>query len=363
MEQNSLCVGNDRGLKNVLVARFSALGDVAMTIPVLYSACRCYPDVNFIMVTRPSMTNIFVNHPSNLIIEGVDVKNQYKGIKGLYQLVKELVVKYNIDAFVDLHDVLRTRIMGLFFHLRRIPVSVLNKGRRHKRALTRRNNKIMLPLLSSRARYRGAFHKMGMPIQDCFDGLYGKNGHGDEQLFSAITAPKTSGEHWIAIAPFAAHQGKIYPTDKMEEVVKQLLDDETVKIFLFGGGGIEKEILDSWVSKYNRVISLAGKKYGFPTELALMSFMDVVVSMDSANMHLASIVGTKVVSVWGATHYYCGFKGWRQNDNDAVQLAMTCRPCSVFGNKPCHRGDYLCLTGITPSMIIDKVRANLNKNC
>ena len=82
-----------------------------------------------------------------------------------------------------------------------------------------------------------------------------------------------------------------------------------------------------------------------------------MLTMDSANMHLASVSSVPVISVWGATHPYCGFKGWRQNDADIVQLPMTCRPCSVFGSKACHRGDYMCLTAIEPSMIADKVLA------
>ncbi len=78
--------------------------------------------------------------------------------------------------------------------------------------------------------------------------------------------------------------------------------------------------------------------------------------MDSANMHLAALAGTPTVSVWGATHPYCGFRGWRQKEELTVQLPMDCRPCSVFGNKPCLRGDYLCLAAIKPELILNKVK-------
>ena len=90
-----------------------------------------------------------------------------------------------------------------------------------------------------------------------------------------------------------------------------------------------------------------------------MQHLDVMVSMDSANMHLASLVATPVVSVWGATHPYAGFMGWNQKMDNAVQLNMRCRPCSIFGNKPCQRGDYACLTAIKPDVIINKVEENL----
>lgn len=81
-----------------------------------------------------------------------------------------------------------------------------------------------------------------------------------------------------------------------------------------------------------------------------------MISMDSANMHLASIVGTRCVSIWGATHPYAGFLGFGQSENDVVQINdLTCRPCSVFGDKECYRGDWACLEEINVQQIIDKI--------
>lgn len=362
MARKSLSTGNDHGLINVMAVRFSALGDVAMTVPVIYSACRCYPDVRFIFVTRPVMTGIFINPPSNLTLVGADVKHEYTGISGIHRLTKRLIKDYDIDAFIDLHDVLRTRMMGLFCRLNGIMVRRLNKGRLNKRALTRRHNKVMLPLISSMARYREAFFKAGLPLHEQFDGLYGKNGKGDENLFKVITPGRKQGQKWVGIAPFAAHSGKIYPVEQMETVIKRLCERGDCRIFLFGGGGNEKVIADGWEEKYPGIISLAGKKYGFPVELSLVSHLDVMLTMDSANMHMASIVGTRTISVWGATHPYCGFKGWRQQESDMVQLPITCRPCSVFGNKPCYRGDMLCMKAIRPETIYNKLSGILDNN-
>ena len=83
--------------------------------------------------------------------------------------------------------------------------------------------------------------------------------------------------------------------------------------------------------------------------------LDLVVSMDSANMHLASLFGVPVVSVWGATHPFAGFYGWGQLIGNAVQLDLDCRPCSVFGNKPGPRSDLACLHGIPPLVLYQKV--------
>lgn len=356
MPQNN----NPKGIRTALLSRFSAFGDVAMTVPVIYSACRCYPDVRFVLVTRPSMTSIFVNAPDNLVLVGADVKAEYNGVAGLRRLASRLYADYRPDIFIDLHNVLRTKILGAFLRLKGVPGVQIFKPRAKRRALTRRNNKVMLPLISQRARYREAFFKAGLPLTDRFDGLYSGRSKADPAMFAAITGPKPPGERWIGVAPFAAHAGKIYPPELMRQAVEMLACRTGIRIFLYGGGRHEQEILESWANAMPAATCLAGKRYGFAAELGLLNHTDVVLTMDSANMHLASIAGTPTVSIWGATHPYCGFKGWRQNDSDTVQLPMTCRPCSVFGNKPCFRGDYLCLSAIKPEAVVNKVIEKLN---
>ncbi len=361
MRQNAEETGaNPRRLRTVLVARFSAIGDVAMTIPVLYSACRCYSDVRFVMITRPGMASMFVRAPQNLTVRGVDLGGEYAGVAGICRLCRHLVAEYRPDAFVDLHNVLRTKLMGFLMRLRGIPVSRLYKPRSKRRALTRKHNKVMLPLTSQRARYREAFFKMGLPLAEHFEGgLFGGRGQALAEEFADISPAKGAGEKWIGIAPFAAHAGKVYPLEKMREVVRRLAGFAGVRVFLFGGGAGERQTLGRWADESECVQSLAVKRYGFGAELALMNHLDVMLSMDSANMHLAAIAGTPTVSIWGATHPYCGFKPWRQTDDDMIQLPVPCRPCSVFGDKPCATGDYLCLNAITPELIVKKIESKL----
>ena len=351
-KENEPC--NPRNLHNVLIVRFSAIGDVAMTVPSVYDACLTYPNVRFIMLTRPSMVSIFANKPDNLVVIGADLKKDYKGLSGMRRIFSRLRHQYKIDGVVDLHDTLRTKYIRLIASLMRIPCAHIHKGKESKRALTRHENKVLLQLETTRSRYRNTFSRLGLPLEEHFDGLY-PNSPAPSIDYSAISGPLSPERHWIGIAPFAKHQGKIYPIDLMEEVVKELSSREDVGIFLFGGGDDEKAVLANWASHYPRVRSLAGERYGFGVELALLSNLDCMLSMDSANMHLASLVGSPVVSVWGATHPYCGFKGWRQSDSNMIQLPLTCRPCSVFGDKPCYRGDYLCLSGIKPRLIVDKI--------
>ena len=337
----------------LLVIRFSALGDVAMTVPVLVSLARQYPDVSITMLSRPFVLPLFEESPPNLHFKGVDL-SRYKGAAGLYRLFRELKREGNYDAIADLHDVLRTKILRTLFRWTGAKVAHIDKGRKEKRALTEPRRKALKQLPSSFDRYEEVFGKLGYPVQTAFRAIFEK-GKADCALFSQVTGIP-DGKHWIGIAPFAAHNGKKLPQATTLRLIHELSANSDWRIFLFGGGKAENELLEQWAANSpDNVLSVAGK-LKLKGELALMSHLDVMVSMDSANMHLASLAGTPVVSVWGATHPYAGFMGWGQSIDNAIQTDLPCRPCSIFGNKPCRRKDYACLTRITPEMIMQRIR-------
>ncbi len=102
-------------------------------------------------------------------------------------------------------------------------------------------------------------------------------------------------------------------------------------------------------------------KLDMSLEMDIISNLDVMVTMDTALMHVASLAGVPAVSVWGATHPYAGFYGFGQDPANAVQLDMPCRPCSADGGRNCIFGHYHCLTGIQPEAIAEAVERVLGK--
>ena len=170
---------------------------------------------------------------------------------------------------------------------------------------------------------------------------------------------KTAQQH-IGIAPFAAHKGKIYPIEKTEKVIALLAQQiENLQIYLFGGGEQEIKNLETLANKYPHCICVPNKLKGFSQEMVLINHLSVMITMDSSNMHLAALAGTKVVSVWGATHPFAGFMPYNQSKEQVVQASLPCRPCSVYGNKPCYRKDFACMNLISPEMITNKVKSIL----
>jgi ADP-heptose:LPS heptosyltransferase len=238
--------------------------------------------------------------------------------------------------------------LGLFLRLRKKTTAVIDKGRFEKFALVRKENKIYRPLKHSTERYIDVFKELGFRE-------FAKKGlqHETIGLDSHAVSNKKSKIN-IGFAPFAKHIPKMYPLDRFIEVMRHF-DNEKYALHFFGGGPVEIAFINEWENSFKHAITF-NHQIGLKDELALMSTMQVLVTMDSANMHLASLVNMPVVSVWGPTHPHAGFYGLGQNPLNAVQVSLPCRPCSVFGNKQCWRGDHACMQQIQPAMIIEKIK-------
>ena len=285
---------------------------------------------------------------------GADIKKEYAGLRGMNALYRRLVAK-NITAVADFHNILRSNYLRLRFNLGHYHVAHINKHRRGKHRLTRNSDKVMEQQPTSFHNYLEVLARLGYTVEPTFTSIFPPEG-GHLRLLPHVIGEKKKFQQWIGIAPFAAHKGKIYPKQNMEKVIVQLIQRHpSCRIFLFGGGGDEKVVIDGWAEKYKNCINASAVVGGLKNELILMSHLDVMISMDSANMHLASLTATPVVSIWGATHPFAGFMGWHQNPDNAIGLNLPCRPCSVYGNKPCLRGDYACLKNISPEMVLEKV--------
>jgi ADP-heptose:LPS heptosyltransferase len=166
---------------------------------------------------------------------------------------------------------------------------------------------------------------------------------------------------WIGIAPFSIARGKTLPLRKMKNIIAYFDKQPNTKIFLFGAGEMENELLSDWQSLYENVFAVH-TNLQLDDELALMNFLDVMLCMDSANMHLASLMGVKVVSVWGATHPYSGFLGWKQSMDNCVGVDFSCRPCTAHSDRKCKYGDYRCLESLHSSKIIEVINQCIMHN-
>lgn len=314
--------------------RFSAFGDVAMTVPVCVEFLEQNPDVQIIFISRDNFRDLFDKHP-RLIFKGISF-DDYKGVFGIRKLTRQLIREFKPDYVADLHDVIRTKMVNTIFKRHRYQVYKINKGKEEKEKLTNIWNLDKKPLKRTVERYADVFRKMGFPLE-----------------LSHKYRSQSTEKAGIGFAPFAQHKGKMMPLEKSFELARILAKSH--KVYFFGGGKEEDEILRKWESQIPNTLSLSGK-LTLKEELKKISELETMISMDSANMHLASLMGTRCISVWGSTHHFAGFLGYGQSEEDIVHVKdLSCRPCSVFGDKECFRGDYACLEELNIQKIIDKI--------
>lgn len=340
--------------KHILVIRLSAMGDVAMTIPVLKAFSLHYPEHKITVVSRPFFKPFF-DDIENVNFFAIDVKERHKGFLGLLRLFSDLR-KLDVDLVADLHNVLRSKIVRTLFALSGKKVAATNKGRKDKKELTKLEVKTISPTKSMFERHVKTFEKLGFSI-DLTQPTFPKKANLSEEIIS-ITGQKE--ENWIGIAPFAQYESKVYPLDLMQEVLDGLAKNPSYKIFLFGGGETEIKKLNQLKNNHENVIVVAGK-IKLQQELALISNLDLMLSMDSGNAHIAAMLGVKVITLWGATHPFAGFKPFNQPDDFCItsdREKYPFLPTSVYGNKKVE-GYEDVMRSILPETVIHKIKKEL----
>jgi ADP-heptose:LPS heptosyltransferase len=334
------------------------MGDVAMTVPVLRALVLQHPEVKITVVSRPFFQPFFEGIP-NVNFFGVDLKERHKGFFGLFRLFSDLR-KLDIDSVADLHNVLRSKVVRTLFALSGKKVAATDKGRAEKKVLTSLTNKFFAPVKPMIERHVDTFNQLGFSIDLANPKFPEKAILSDEILKIIGEIPTFVGMNWIGIAPFAQYESKVYPFDLMQQVIDDLAKNKNVKIFLFGGGPTEIQKLNQLQNNHENVMVVAGK-LSFEAEIQIISNLDVMLSMDSGNSHIAAMLGVKVITLWGATHPFAGFKPFNQPDDfcltsDRAQFPLL--PTSIYGNKKVEGYDEVMRT-ILPEKIVFSIQSQL----
>lgn len=356
---------------NVLAVRFSAIGDVALLVPAFKKALALNPGLKITFVSKPFFEPLFKGIDGLRFI-GINL-NQYAGISGLFRLSATLLQENKEGIFLDLHDSLRTRVMRSIWQFRGRRVFVLHKARHEKAMLTRRRARQLRPLKHAADRYLDVFKAAGLinePVETALPVLAdsGRINWLGGQLASDLPPYPQHGrkEFQFGYAPFAGFELKELPPERKLELLKLLLKTYPLAtVILFGGkeNYTELQLLSNSTGAddfSSRVTLAADMVRSFEEELKLIQQLDLMLSMDSGNLHLAAISGVKVVGIYGTTHPYLGFSPYGQEESGTVGLAgLECRPCTVYGKGKCYRGDFACMVNLPLQKVVDKITFKL----
>lgn len=336
----------------VLVIRNSALGDVVLMLPVLRTVLNQYPSLEIVVLTRREFAPLFDGIPHLSTVQA-DFKGKHKGTLGIYQLFKDINNQHSIDAVADMHDVIRSGLLKAMYAARGVKTTTIDKGRKEKKELI--NGKLKQDLKHTCIRYADVFNRLGFPIQDL--NLDYSPSSGNEHLINSLDLNNPGIKH-IGIAPISKHALKNWPLSYMQELMNSIESSNKVRFYLFGGKS-DESVIGNLLGKSSHHVNLAGK-YSLKEELAIMAKLHFMLSMDSANMHLANEAGCKVISIWGATDPVAGFSAFHQPASHYIFIPtsqLSCRPCTIYGKGSCHRKDLACLHQLKPQMVFDRLRS------
>ena len=349
-------------IQHIAVMRLSAMGDVAMTVPVIRAFMQQYrslgTEIKITVISRPFFKPFFEGIP-NVSFFAFDEKNRHKGILGLLRLFGDLNA-LQIDAFADLHNVLRSKVVRTLFALSGKKTAQVIKGRAEKAALTRAENKIFKPLPTMFERHAKVFEQLGFEV-DLSNPIFTEKAVLSNNILQLLVGNEKIADFSgikIGIAPFAQYDSKVYPLDLMQQVIDQLAENPKDKILLFGGGKKEIELLESLSKDKNNVVVVAGQ-LNFQQELQLISNLDIMLSMDSGNAHIAAMLGVKVITLWGSTHPFAGFLPFNQPLENALvsdRNLFPKLPTSVYGNKIVE-GYEDAMRTISVQSVVEKIHA------
>ena len=313
-----------------------------MTVPVISVLRSTQPEIKITILTTKFFSTLFNQIPD---INFLYFQTKHKTLRGLFCLSRE-INKIKPDYIIDLHDVLRTKILKLFLIYKSSNKLVVNKGRKEKKLLIRGTKSG--PLKSMHRRYAETFAALNIKINlDDFS-------HYRKINIDHYNYGFSSSDKLIGIAPFSRHKCKEYSMKNILNFINLL--DKSSRVLIFGApGNEEQKIIKLCDNKSNRhVIS---SNYSLEKQMAIMSNLDVMISMDSANGHIASLFGINVITIWGATHPDSGYSPFNQPKENSIVPDLNKfpdLPVTIYGSN-CPANYLEAINSIKGEKILDRL--------
>jgi heptosyltransferase-2 len=333
--------------EKILIIQTAFPGDVILTLPLLQVLKRELPDSNIDFICIPKTAEILEGNP--LINELIVYDKKKSGIKGFSELIRKLR-KAKYDILISPHRSFRSSLISYFSDARK-KISF--------------DKSAMSILYNERVKYEQGMHEIQRNLSLLKPvGISEKNILPPELFISNAIKTKISEylqakniqpeNKFICIAPGSVWYTKRYPKEKFTELCDLLLEKD-FKIFLTGGiadKSISEFILKNTINK--NVIDTTGE-FSFKESAELISRAELLITNDSAPLHLANAVGTKVFAIFGATIPAFGFYPYGKEDKIFETDGLKCRPCSIHGGNECPVRTFECMERIHPVSLINSI--------
>jgi len=311
----------------ILVVRFSSIGDVVLTTPVLRCIKQQVKGVELHFFTKQNFSSVIENNP--YIDKVFAIKDS------IYEVVRDLK-KENYDYVIDLHHNLRTFKLKLALGKKTFAFNKLNPEK-----LLMVNFKInRLPAVHIVDRYFETVSTLG--VTNDSKGLdYFIHEKDQINILSYLPAEFQNGYHVLVVG--GSYYTKQIPINKLKEICSQ----SSLPLVLLGGKEdtyIAEEVHKAYPQK---ALNLCGK-LNINQSASIIQQSQIVITSDTGLMHIAAAFKKDIISLWGNTIPEFGMGPYLAGNNSRILEVknLPCRPCSKLGYKKCPKGHFKCMNDI-----------------
>lgn len=327
-------------MKKILVIRFSSIGDIVLTTPVIRCLKNQIDSVEIHVLTKKKFSSLYKTNPH--------INKVYEYDDSLKKNIEELRLE-NYDYIVDLQKNKRSLRVTRALHKPHNSFPKLN----FKKFLLTTFKINLMPDIHIVDRYFKAVEKLG--VKNDYQGLDFFISEKNDYPLSKLPENFHKGYHAFVIG--GTYKTKILPAVKVIEVIKKL--NEPV-ILLGGPDDLERaeEILSA-ISCQLSAISLVGK-INLEQSASIVKKAKSVLTNDTGLMHIAAAFHKNIVSVWGNTVPELGMYPYLPNEKEKCHIVeckdVKCRPCSKLGFKECPKRHFKCMMEIDSDTVVEKLK-------
>lgn len=313
-------------MKKILVIRFSSIGDIVLTTPVIRCLNTQHPEYAVHYLTKKSFAPLLENNPYIRKVHCIE--------KDVKEIAEELKAE-NFDTIIDLHNNLRS--LQVKWMLRK-PSFVFKKLNFRKWLLVRFKINTMPPL-----HVVDRYLKTAAPLGITNDGKGLDYFIPEKDEVSLLSLPVIHQSGYIGFVIGAKHFTKQLPVEKIISICKKLREP----IVLLGGRE-DKERGEEIAKIIGQRVYNACGIYNLNQSASLVKQATRIITHDTGLMHIASAFKKEITSVWGNTVPAFGFTPYGAAPGSAIVevTGLPCRPCSKIGYDHCPKGHFKCMREI-----------------
>ena len=322
----------------VLFIRFSSLGDVLLTTPVIRTFRTHFPDAEIHFLTKKPFASLLEYNPNIDTLIHFDAENE-SILKLIIRLQKE-----HYTHIIDLHDKLRSALIKRFVKGK---VFTYNKKHTYRKKLLKDRN--LKPISSTLDLYASVLENFNLGLDERKLDLFLPD---NEEVIAASFLPSDK-KRIVTISPGASWYTKQYPTEYYKKIIRNLLDHYDIGIVLIGTGQ-EKNLTAKLASVSETEILNLGGRTTLIESAVIIKHSDLFISGDCGPMHIAAAFEVPQIAIFGPTHPKLGFAPINPNA-EVLTLNLDCSPCTLHGNNRCPKDYFKCMMDLSPDLVLEHV--------